>query len=140
MSRFTFKNPDGSWGLVNGNVSEVPYELYGAMYKLKDYEETGLNPEEVEELIKKSNTHGKRINCFVNGKLTGDSCFGCDIIAYECDLCRFVVGEPPEYDEKHPELQDETCPDCNTALRDEDGVAGAYCPGCGMKIIWPDNK
>lgn len=31
-------------------MSKVPSELYGALYKLKDYEETGMSPEQLEEI------------------------------------------------------------------------------------------
>lgn len=51
MNRLTYKNPNGTWGMNNGfNMSKVPSELYGALYKLKDYEETGMSPEQLEEI------------------------------------------------------------------------------------------
>lgn len=51
MARLTYKNPNGIWGLNNGyDMHKVPKELYGALWKLKDYEETGLTPEQVEEM------------------------------------------------------------------------------------------
>lgn len=51
MNRLTYKNPNGTWGMNNGfNMSKVPSELYGALYKLKDYEESGLSPEQLEEI------------------------------------------------------------------------------------------
>lgn len=50
MQRLTYKNPDGTWGMNNGyDMSKVPNELYGALWKLKDYEETGVSPEEILE-------------------------------------------------------------------------------------------
>lgn len=53
MARLTFKNPNGTWGMNNGyDMHNVPKELYGALWKLKDYEETGLSPEEVMEYKK----------------------------------------------------------------------------------------
>lgn len=48
--RLTWKNPDGTWGLKNGDIKNIPRELYGALCKLKDYEETGLMPDEMAEL------------------------------------------------------------------------------------------
>ncbi len=49
MTRLTYKNPDGTWGLNNGyDMHKVPSELYGSLWKLKDYEETGLEPGEIE--------------------------------------------------------------------------------------------
>lgn len=51
MQRLTYKNPDGTFGLNNGyDMQKVPTELYGAIWKLKNYEETGLDPERVEEI------------------------------------------------------------------------------------------
>lgn len=50
MERLTFKNPDGTWGLKNMDIKDVPHELYGAICKLKDYEETGLTPHMMQEI------------------------------------------------------------------------------------------
>lgn len=50
MGRLTWKNPDGTWGLKNMDIKEVPSKLYGAVCKLKDYEETGLMPEQIVEM------------------------------------------------------------------------------------------
>lgn len=51
MARLTFKNPNGTWGLNNGyDMKKVPSDLYGALWKLKEYEETGLSPEKIEEM------------------------------------------------------------------------------------------
>lgn len=50
MGRLTFKQANGTWGLVNGDIKRVPSELYGAICKLKDYEESGLSPEQLEML------------------------------------------------------------------------------------------
>lgn len=53
MARLTYKNPDGTFGLNNGyDMHKVPTELYGAIWKLKDYEETGLDPETLKEIDK----------------------------------------------------------------------------------------
>lgn len=51
MGRLTYKNQDGTWGLNNGyELKKAPKELYGALCKLKDYEETGLDPGKAAEL------------------------------------------------------------------------------------------
>ncbi len=50
MGRLTWKNPDGTWGLNNMDIKDVPKELYGVVCKLKDYEETGLMPEQMVEM------------------------------------------------------------------------------------------
>lgn len=48
--RLTYKNENGTWGLINGDIKKVPRELYGVVCKLKDYEESGLTPNECSEL------------------------------------------------------------------------------------------
>lgn len=49
--RLTFYNPDGTWGLKSGyDIKKVPRELYPALYKLKKYEDTGLQPDQIEQL------------------------------------------------------------------------------------------
>lgn len=50
MGRLTYSNPDGTWGLANGDITKVPKEYYGAICKLKDYENSGLDPQQLEEL------------------------------------------------------------------------------------------
>ena len=52
MQRLTYKNPNGTWGLSNGyDMKKIPGELYGALWKLREYEETGLNPEQIKEIL-----------------------------------------------------------------------------------------
>lgn len=46
MNRITFKNPDGTWGIGNYDITLIP-KLYEALTQLRDYEETGLSPDEV---------------------------------------------------------------------------------------------
>lgn len=60
MNRLTKKDAQGNWALRVVNwwqlyagqtiTREVQEKLYGALHKLLDYEETGLNPDEVESL------------------------------------------------------------------------------------------
>ena len=60
MNRLTEKDNQGNWALKGihwqqlyvGQVitRKVQEKLYGALYKLLDYEEVGLNPDEVESL------------------------------------------------------------------------------------------
>ena len=60
MNRLTEKRNNGSWGLKGVDwkqiapgakiTDEVWRELYGALYKLKDYEDTGLMPDEIDKL------------------------------------------------------------------------------------------
>lgn len=48
MNRLTFKEPDGTWGIVGMNEENEREKLYAVCAKLKDYEEIGLQPDEVE--------------------------------------------------------------------------------------------
>lgn len=60
MNRLTEKRDSGSWGLKGVDwkqiapgakiTDEVWRKLYGALYKLKDYEDTGLMPDEIGKL------------------------------------------------------------------------------------------
>lgn len=60
MNRLTKKDAQGNWALRGVNwwqlyagqtiTREVQEKLYGTLHKLLDYEETGLNPDEVESL------------------------------------------------------------------------------------------
>lgn len=60
MNRLIEKRDSGSWGLKGVDwkqiapgakiTDEVWRKLYGALYKLKDYEDTGLMPDEIDKL------------------------------------------------------------------------------------------
>lgn len=60
MNRLTEKRDSGSWGVKGVDwkqiapsakiTDEVWRKLYGALYKLKDYEDTGLMPDEIGKL------------------------------------------------------------------------------------------
>ncbi len=50
MKRITWKNPDGRWGVKGIPWDEIDRRLQGALWRLKDYEETGLSPDEVERM------------------------------------------------------------------------------------------
>lgn len=52
MNRITWDEPSGVWGINGINVKDVPGPLYGAMSKLRDYEKTGLDPEDVSKVDK----------------------------------------------------------------------------------------
>lgn len=50
MNRLTYKEPDGTWGIAGMNEKNEKEKLYAVCAKLKDYEETGMQPNEVEQL------------------------------------------------------------------------------------------
>lgn len=48
--RMTWKDPQGRWGIDGVDLSKLDGRVYGALCKLKDYEDTGLSPEDVKQL------------------------------------------------------------------------------------------
>lgn len=50
MSRLTYRTDDGRWGVKGVEMSELSGVLYGALCKLRDYENTELSPTAVEYL------------------------------------------------------------------------------------------
>lgn len=64
MSNLIQKDDLGNWGvkelpwnnLYEGQVitREVSEKIYGCLYKLMEYEDTGLSPEQVENLIEQT--------------------------------------------------------------------------------------
>ena len=50
MKGLTFIEPDGTWGIVGMNESNEKQKMYAISCKLRDYERTGLQPDDVERL------------------------------------------------------------------------------------------
>ena len=44
MSRLTFKEPDGTYGVIGMNEDNEELKIYACVCKLLEYEETGFNP------------------------------------------------------------------------------------------------
>ena len=51
MKRLTFKNEDGTFGVVGMNEQNQEQLLYICVKKLLDYEETGLSPDGIDLLL-----------------------------------------------------------------------------------------
>ena len=49
--RLTFHRTDGSFGVDGVDLVNLESKLYMCIVKLKDYEDIGLNPDEVQRLI-----------------------------------------------------------------------------------------
>ncbi len=47
MSRQTYREPNGRWGVKGISWAEIPDGLYGALYKLMDYEDVCDSPRRV---------------------------------------------------------------------------------------------
>lgn len=50
MKMLTWTESDGSWGAQGVDLTKVDRTLYGALCKLRDYEKTGLEPGQVEQM------------------------------------------------------------------------------------------
>lgn len=50
MARLTYRTPDGNWGVRGIDVKQMPAAVYGALCKLKDYEDTGLEPSQLYQM------------------------------------------------------------------------------------------
>ncbi|MDE5556858.1 MAG: hypothetical protein K2J32_04075 [Ruminococcus sp.] len=58
---FTKINPDGTWSCQGVDFKEVNRNLYGALCKLRDYEKSGFEPDDLDRV--KENIHiGSSIN------------------------------------------------------------------------------
>ena len=50
MKRLTYQESDGRFGVVGMKAGNEDKKLYACVCKLKDYENTGLSPDEIEKL------------------------------------------------------------------------------------------
>lgn len=67
MNRLTFHEKDGTFGVAGMNEENQDQKLYMCIVKLKDYEDKGLSPDEVEQLtykIEDLQAENKRLNDF----------------------------------------------------------------------------
>ncbi len=53
MKRMTFVEPNGVWGVCGMNADNEKEKVYGCICKLRDYEDSGLSPYEVGQMIDK---------------------------------------------------------------------------------------
>lgn len=108
MVRLTEKSERGLWHLrgvsweqlQEGHVitKDMSQKIYGALAKLKDYEETGLDPGEAAEAAEKNTPTEPKEMLDWNG-----------ITAYECENCGCDVFETQNY-----------CPYCGQRLKWEE--------------------
>lgn len=50
MGRLTYDNKDGSWGIHGYDIRRVPASVYGALCKLKDYEDICESPDKLRQV------------------------------------------------------------------------------------------
>lgn len=113
MARLTYKNPDGTFGLNNGyDMQKVPTEPMGAIWKLKDYEETGLDPERVAEVNDFFNSQTAKILAelqeYKNLGLTLEQLKEIDKLYLEkCQEINRLTAELEEYKQALKEMESE---------------------------------
>lgn len=59
MERITWRTPDGRWGVRDIPWDEIDHRLYGALCKLKAYEDNELSPDEVAMLKEEREEDGR---------------------------------------------------------------------------------
>lgn len=72
--RLTQKDPSGRWSLRGVDLQALPPEVYGALCKLLAYEDTGLDPDEVERMkdaaeLGEGSAHHMRIRAQMAGTI-----------------------------------------------------------------------
>ena len=60
--RLTFKEPNGTWGVIGMNAENVKEKIYGCLRKLLDYENTGFAPDEIEGFAYRIDSLTERCN------------------------------------------------------------------------------
>lgn len=116
MERLTYHNPDGDWGLNGYDIKKVPGELQGFLWKLKDYEDSGLDPDKAAELDEMYLAKCREIN----------------ELQRKVDELQMVAGK--QIPQKV--VEDDCCPVCGTCGVDDAGIRGNYCMECGQKLDW----
>ena len=87
MERLTWKKENGEWGLHGYDIKKVPTELYGALCKLKDYEEIGT-AEEGQKPERKIQGEDLKIGCIT---------FKAGTKTYWCPSCKKPVTGSDDY-------------------------------------------
>ena len=64
-SRITY-SVNGEFGIEGIDLTKLPARLYSAVAKLKDYENTGLSPDEVEQLSAMQVMNSRRKQKFIS--------------------------------------------------------------------------
>ena len=70
---FTKTNPDGTWSCQGVDFGEINGNVYGALCKLRDYEKSGFEPDDLDRVIE--NIHiGSDIQGYVVFGIWNDCC------------------------------------------------------------------
>lgn len=113
MKRLTVRDENGNVKLAKNDVENIVGILLEVIDRLAAYEDLGITAEQVRE-IDKAYTE-------LCEELAKYSKIG---TAEEFEVLK-EKSEPKRVDE------DSCCPICHTYGKDDNGVAGEYCPNCG---------
>lgn len=172
MERLTQRDNLGNWcvkglpwkdtyvgSLITKNTEE---KIHAAFCKLLEYEETGLSPEQVEELAELKNTVSKRfekaitidqiVNAFVdfydannpaNERVAMARLLTNEDVLEHQKLQELNIAKSPDYEgdgfDKEGNIIYDTwiCPNCKTEY-EVDYEHYFFCPNCGQKIKWSE--
>ena len=132
MNRLTEKDEQGNWSLKGVKWEQLHegatitgklwQKLYGALWKLMEYEDTGLDPEEVERIQEELQQY-RQIG-------TAEECKA----ARDKQIAKVPAYEGDGYDPDGNIIFDEwLCPNCG-ARYEVDYDDYDYCPNCGQAI------
>lgn len=103
MSKLIYQEPNGNWGVKGVPWAEIPDGLYGALYKLKDYEETGINPAQARTLTD-------------DGSLAVWTCVDEEHNVWQCEECSHIA----QFEANGPISNGWTvCPCCARMIADD---------------------
>lgn len=106
MGRLTFKNQDGTWGIKGYDIKKVPTELYGAICKLMDYEETQLSPNQIKEMDNMYQDKCREVERYKKLSLSVEEMAKVIVILEE--FKKLKKGEKIKVDEKQTRMELET--------------------------------
>ncbi len=86
MKRLTFKNPDGTWGVTGMNEENQDKKMYSVACKLRDYEDCGMDPIELQNKLSYEIRIGSDIQGYVIQGIFDNKC-----IAYRARTSEWCV-------------------------------------------------
>ena len=143
MERLTWNKTTGEWGVGDYNVSHLPGPAYNAVKKLVKYEDTGLQPDEVANLVHKGlPAMLDRLMAYEKAGLEPPTATALAKLAEYESSGLTPVGATIMADHEDPKgvVTDEDlsffeCPRCRGEIVNP-GDAPTYCCWCGQALDW----